>query len=93
MEKIILISGKAEAGKDYTANIIKENLEGDGKKVLTLHYADILKYYSRQYFGWNGEKDEYGRTLLQHIGQTVREKNMNYWVEQVCNVINLFEND
>ena len=33
MEKIILLSGKAENGKSTTAKIMKEELEKQGKKV------------------------------------------------------------
>ncbi len=39
-----------------------------GYKVLIAHYADLVKYVAKTFFEWNGEKDEYGRSLLQHIG-------------------------
>jgi hypothetical protein len=93
MKKILLISGKAEAGKDYTGKIIKELLEEKNQTVLIMHFADILKYYCKQFFNWNGEKDEKGRSMLQHVGQTVRAKDENYWTNQVCNVIDIFQND
>ena len=34
MLKVILISGKARYGKDTIANILKENLENNNKKVI-----------------------------------------------------------
>lgn len=58
MKKVICISGKAQHGKDTTATILKAALEGRNNKVLIFHYADLLKYLCKEYFGWNGEKDE-----------------------------------
>ena len=66
--KIINISGKAMAGKDTCALILKEKLESKNKKVLITHFADLVKYVSKQFFNWNGIKDEQGRTILQRIG-------------------------
>ena len=65
MKKIILISGKAQNGKDTVADILMEQLEG---KSIKLAYADYLKLICRKYFGWNGEKDVKGRSTLQFVG-------------------------
>ena len=91
MERIILISGKAESGKDLTANLMKEKLEENGKKVLITHYADLLKYIGVNFFEWNNEKDAYGRSLLQKIGQKVREKDKDYWVNSLLEMIGFSE--
>lgn len=94
MKKIICISGKAQHGKDTTATILSSALENRGNKVLTFHYADLLKYLCKQYFNWNGEKDEAGRTLLQHVGtDVVRVKEPNYWVNFAKDFLKLFENE
>lgn len=94
MKKIICISGKAQHGKDTSANIIKELLEAKNNKVLIFHYADLLKYLCKEYFGWNGEKDDIGRTLLQHVGtDIVRAKDPNYWVNFAANFLKLFEDE
>lgn len=77
---VVYISGKARAGKDTFATYLKECLERNGKKVLIFHYADLVKQTARQYFGWNGEKDEAGRTLLQRIGTDEgRKSNPDIW--------------
>lgn len=55
---VILISGKARSGKDSFANALSKILQSKDKKVLITHYADLLKYVCRQFFDWNGEKDE-----------------------------------
>lgn len=79
--RVVAISGKAESGKDTIAKEIKQLLEEQNYKVMIIHFADVLKFVCRQYFDWNGEKDEYGRTLLQQVGTEMREKNNpNMWV-------------
>lgn len=79
--RVVAISGKAESGKDTIAKMLKQQLEEQNYKVMIIHFADVLKFVCRQYFDWNGEKDEYGRTLLQQVGTEMREKNnLNMWV-------------
>jgi hypothetical protein len=94
MKKVICISAKARHGKDTAAELLKEYLEYKGQRVLITHYADLLKFICRNYFSWNGEKDEAGRTLLQHIGtDVVGTKNPAYWVEFVVSVLKMFEDE
>lgn len=94
MSKIILISGKARSGKDTSAQILKEIIENDGKKVLIAHYADLLKYICKTFFNWDGKKDEKGRTLLQKVGtETIRKQNPDYWVEFLAEFIAMFEDE
>lgn len=93
MTHFILCSGLARSGKDTTAEIIRDNLEAKGYKVLITHYADLLKFICRNYFGWNGEKDEAGRTMLQYVGtDCVRNQNPDYWVDFVANFVRMFPN-
>lgn len=73
--KIIVISAKAQHGKDTTAEMFKEIAESQGKKVLITHYADYLKYICKSWFGWNGEKDDEGRTILQKVGTDLARNN------------------
>ena len=92
--KVICISGKAQHGKDTTASVLKECLESRGSKVLITHYADLLKYICRTYFDWDGNKDEHGRQILQHVGtDVVRQKSPDYWVDFISNFLTLFGNE
>lgn len=78
--KTILISGKAGHGKDTVAQIMKEELERQGEKVLIIKFGDPVKWFAREYYNWNGEKDEKGRSLLQYIGtEMMRTYNKYYW--------------
>lgn len=85
MSRIIGICGKAESGKDYIANYIKTVLEQRGCRVMVIHFADLLKWCCKEYFGWNGKKDEAGRALLQHVGTDYRlaSTEPNGWAEIV----------
>lgn len=89
--KVILISGKAQHGKDTVADMICRRLRGDNHKVLVTHYADLLKFICAFYFGWDGIKDENGRRLLQYVGtDVVREKNPSLWVDFVSTMLTYF---
>ena len=92
--KILTISGKAQNGKDYTASLLKDKLEDRGYSVLITHYADLLKYICKQFFGWDGSKDEYGRALLQKVGtEGVRRFNPDYWVDFVIDILHFFPDE
>ena len=92
--EIIIISGKSGSGKDTIANIMRKKLEESGCSCITLHYADLVKYYLKQYYNWDGKKDEAGRTLLQQLGTNkVRAKYPNYWAETIAKFLAAIPND
>jgi hypothetical protein len=64
---LIGICGKAGAGKGTLANIFMDLFtESPYKRIFPL--AEELKRIARDEFGWDGQKDERGRKLLQYIG-------------------------
>lgn len=90
--KVITISGKAQAGKDTTARLLKDKLTNNQRNVMILHYADLLKWQAATMFGWDGKKDEAGRTLLQHLGtEIVRKKNPHYWVTYLIETLKVYD--
>ena len=92
--KIIMISAHSQNGKDAVANLMKNQLEKEQKRVLIIHFADLVKFYATQYFNWNGAKDEQGRALLQKIGTTImRERWPTYWAEIVAKFIDALSDD
>ena len=89
--KVILISGKAQNGKDTVADILRNKLLRDNKRVLLTHYADLLKYICRNYFDWDGNKDEKGRQMLQYVGtDVIRKQNPTLWVDFVSMMLKYF---
>lgn len=89
--KVILISGKAGHGKDTFAVFLEDAMQADGKSTLRIHYADLLKFICKKFFGWDGEKDEKGRSLLQHIGtDVIRAGDPDYWVRFISGILHKF---
>lgn len=89
--RIICISGKAGAGKDTFGEFMKEAAEAEGYRVLIAHYADLVKYVCKTFFGWDGVKDVEGRTLLQSVGtDTVRRQNPDFWVNFIISMLRFF---
>lgn len=90
IRKIILLSGRAEAGKNTMADLIADHLDN----TVNIAYADRLKDVCIRYFNWDGNKDEKGRTLLQRIGtDVVRNKIPYFWVREVAQLIEVFEDE
>lgn len=86
--KVVLISGKAQHGKDTFADFFRMVAERNSKKCLTIRYGDMLKFVAKQYYNWNGEKDLAGRTLLQFLGTNiVRQNNENAWANCVMEIV------
>lgn len=92
--KVICISGYAQHGKDTTASFLREKLESEGYRVLVAHYGDLLKYICKSFFDWNGEKDEYGRTLLQYVGtDVIRKQEPDFWVGFIARILEFFQDE
>lgn len=92
--KILTISGHAQNGKDTVAGLIRDNLKADGNRVLVTHYADLLKYMCRTFFGWDGNKDENGRHILQYVGtDVIRKQAPDFWVNFIASVLTYFHDN
>lgn len=75
---ILLVSGKAQSGKDTFASYLP-----DYRKYA---FADKLKEYAYK-LGWDGIKDDKGRKFLQDLGTACREYNPDIWVKMLCNIL------
>lgn len=94
MAKIILISGKAENGKTEVAKILRSFLENKGFRVTFTPFASYLKFICKEHYGWNGKKDEVGRSILQHVGTNViRKRRPDFWVNTTLQFIDAFEEE
>ena len=90
--KVILISGKAQSGKDTFARMLKDILETDYKLVLITHFADLLKYVCKEYFNWSGSKNTEGRRLLQYVGtDIIRKNNPDFFVDFIADILSMFD--
>lgn len=61
---IIIISGKAKAGKDTTTNIIKNYWNKNILKVINLKFSNYIEMYAKLIIDWDGSEDTKPRTLL-----------------------------
>lgn len=92
MKNIILISGKAESGKDTVADLIKELIPN--RRTISMSYASYLKHICKEIYNWNGIKDKEGRTLLQRIGtDVIRSKVPDFWVRNVAQLIFVLQDE
>lgn len=80
MTTVIEISGKSGHGKDCLGQILKNELERYGQRVLVTHFGDPVKWFAKQYFGYKGIKDTNDRTILTTVGTDIgRGYDQNYW--------------
>ena len=63
---IVGISGKMQSGKDTVADRLVTRF---GFRRIAL--ADALKFLAKEQLGWDGNKDDKGRALLQRLGTEV----------------------
>jgi hypothetical protein len=80
---IILLHGPMGSGKSTLAAALHEQCAVIGRFYTVLPFAKPLKDVAK-YMGWNGEKDEKGRRLLQLIGTECGRKCIDpeIWVKK-----------
>lgn len=71
MNKIIIISGKARAGKNTTADFIKDYCDDNNLKSINLAYGDYIKEYAKKISSWDGSDETKPRSLLQELGTDI----------------------
>lgn len=92
--KIIAISGKAESGKNFVAKHIIDGLKEKNKRVVEMAFADYLRFIMVNYLGWDGLKNNVGRTMLQHIGTGVcRKYDKKFFSSKLCELLILFRDE
>lgn len=78
-----MLTGKAGVGKDtYLSSLIEKH--GDAP---SFAFADPIKDICTYYGGWDGRKDERGRTLLQELGQVLVNYDKYVWARLVADEI------
>ncbi len=83
---IIGFTGKAGAGKSTAAGMLIDaavsSMAFDAATMMS--FADPIKRIAREYFGWDGKKDERGRRLLQVLGtEAGRAYDANIWIDRL----------
>lgn len=75
MEKfsLILLSGKAEAGKTTVANMMRDIYNSKGEKAIPTSFAKYIKMYAKDVTTWDGEESTKPREILQALGNLIRD--------------------
>ena len=93
--KLYLICGKARAGKDTFAKLIKQEEEKDNNKVCILKLTAPLYSCAEDYFNYDKEKDEKPRELLQTLGYDILQlklKKKDFLLDYLITTIEVLDN-
>lgn len=93
--KLYLICGKARAGKDTFAKLIKQEEEKDNNKVCILKLTALLYSWAEDYFNYDKEKDEKPRELLQTLGYDILQlklKKKDFLLDYLITTIEVLDN-
>lgn len=75
--KIFIIGGKAKSGKTAFGEMLKEELKDYGYKPCVMQITDPLYNYAKNYFEWDGNKNEKPREFFQKLGIEIIRDKMN----------------
>lgn len=89
MMRIILINGKAESGKDFVASSMKRYCSSLGKEAIIIKFGDLLKKYIDLLWGWDENKNEQGRELLQTTGEGFKNvlNDRKFWAKRLSEIV------
>lgn len=93
--KLYLICGKARAGKDTFAKLIKQEEEKDNNKVCILKLTAPLYSWAEDYFNYDKEKDEKPREILQTLGYDILQlklKKKDFLLDYLITTIEVLDN-
>lgn len=82
----ILIAGKAGVGKDVVAELLDYGFSNAFLETTRYKFATDVKTTAFK-MGWNNQKDEKGRKLLQEIGKVGRRYDVDLWCKRLFNTV------
>lgn len=90
--KIILIGGKANTGKDSTAEYIDEYYRSRGLDVVNIQIGYYIKMYAKEIAKWDGDNDTKPRQLLQDLGTELIRKQIDeyFFIKRIIQDIDVY---
>ncbi len=90
--KIILIGGKANSGKDSTAEYIDEYYRSRGLDVVNIQIAFYIKMYAKEIAKWDGDNETKPRQLLQDLGTELIRKQIDeyFFIKRIIQDIDIY---
>jgi hypothetical protein len=83
---LYLVGGRAGEGKTTFANMCSNAFYYQGVPTAIGAFAKGVKETAK-FMGWDGNKDDAGRRLLQNIGRAGREYNPDIWAERTLAIV------
>lgn len=86
--KIIILSGKARAGKDTTMNFLNEIYAN----IIQLQYGSYIKEYAKKISNWDGSEETKPRELLQQLGTNIIRENIDnkFFIKKMIDDIKVY---
>lgn len=86
--KIIILSGKARAGKDTTMNFLNEIYNN----IIQLQYGSYIKEYAKKISNWDGSEETKPRELLQQLGTNIIRENIDnkFFIKKMIDDIKVY---
>ena len=90
--KIILIGGKANSGKDSTAEFMDEYYRSRGLDVVNIQIAYYIKMYAKEIAKWDGDNETKPRQLLQDLGTELIRKQIDeyFFIKRIIQDIDIY---
>lgn len=90
--KIILLAGKANSGKDSSAEFFDEYYRSKGLDVVNIQIAYYIKMYAKQIAKWDGDNETKPRQLLQDLGTELIRKQIDnfFFIKRILQDIDIY---
>ncbi len=90
--KIILLGGKANSGKDSTAEFIDDYYRSRGLDVVNIQIAFYMKMYAKEIAKWDGDNETKPRQLLQDLGTELIRKQIDqyFFIKRIIQDIDIY---
>ena len=90
--KIILLAGRANTGKDSSAEFFDKYYREKGLDVVNIQIAYYIKMYAKQIAKWDGDNATKPRQLLQDLGTEVIRKQIDnfFFIKRILQDIDVY---
>ena len=90
--KIILLAGKANSGKDSSAEYFDKYYRDKGLDVVNIQIAYYIKMYAKQIAKWDGDNETKPRQLLQDLGTELIRKHIDnyFFIKRILQDIDIY---
>ena len=90
--KIIFLGGKANSGKDSSAEFIDEYYRSRGLDVVNIQISYYIKMYAKEIAKWDGDNETKPRQLLQDLGTELIRKQIDeyFFIKRIIQDIDIY---